>query len=197
MITDQSSKGFTTRCTDCSRGSCKAKTKSAIAEVPIPEEAVIHGAKTPFTAYCALKDLFRTANQELMLVDPYLEDRVFHRHLRDVGLTVKVGLVTSEPKSKSHKVDRERYERFLEISRLYATERGPDNYRLVVNNELHDRYVYVDGNIYVLGGSVKDAAVAKNFTLSTMESARANREKVLSLAESGRELFGPNHPEHE
>jgi hypothetical protein len=106
-------------------------------------------------------------------------------------------VVTSDPGPHAGKKDKQRWTEFLDVSRLYAHERGPDLYRLVVQPNLHDRWVTFDSKrIYGLGGSAKDAAIKDCFTLTTVEATDENLARTEQDTNSGTELFGPNTPTH-
>ena len=97
----------------------------------------------------------------------------------------------------SRKRDKDRWENFLDISRLYAKERGPDKYRLIFQPDLHDRWVVFDNKrIYSLGGSAKDAGVKDYFTITSVRATKVNLESIDSHINTGTELFGPNTKPH-
>jgi hypothetical protein len=173
-----------------------AKALAAIDAVPIPRTSVILEAGSPFTAYCRLRQLCEVdATVSLTWLDPYLDANIFHRFLSSVRIQVPVTLVTCEPSaSKQNKV---RWMRFIDVSRLYAQERGDAGYRLVVQPSLHDRWVVFDAKrIYNLGGSAKDAARRDYFTITTVEASVCNLQTVHRLIISGTEYFGPSTPSH-
>lgn len=173
------------------------QAKSAIVAIPIPRDAVILEAGTPFSTYCKLRDLCEAeATRELTWVDPYVADTVFHRYLRSVDGKVKVTLVTSEPRVTSSK-DRLRWNAFMDISRLFAMERGPDLYRLIINPDLHDRWLFLDGKrLYNLGGSAKDAGNKSYFTIASLDCSPGNIDKIRRHINDGTEYFGKNIPNH-
>ncbi|HEU5124631.1 MAG TPA: hypothetical protein VFW05_11275 [Verrucomicrobiae bacterium] len=174
------------------------KAVSAIDAVPIPKTSVILEAGSPFTAYCRLRQLCEMdATTSLKWLDPYFDASVFHRFLSDVRPKVPVTLITCEPGTHAGKQNKDRWTRFLDVSRLYAQERGIASYRLVVQPSLHDRWVIFDSKrIYNLGGSIKDAASRDYFTITTIESTQSNLEAVENIIISGTEFFGPNTPIH-
>lgn len=175
-----------------------AKALSAIDTVPIPRTSVILEAGSPFTAYCRLRQLCEMdATTSLTWLDPYLDASVFHRFLSGVRPQVPVTLVTCEPGPHAGKQNKDRWICFIDVSRLYAQERGTVAYRLVVQPSLHDRWVVFDAKrIYNLGGSAKDAANRDYFTITTIESTPLNLEAVENIINSGAEFFGANTSNH-
>ena len=161
----------------------------AIMLIPVTPSSEIFEAHTPFSTYCALKDLCQTVSRRLIIIDPYLDVSVFSRYLRDIPDNVQVTLLTNPGRTQERE--------FSEISRVYAAERGPDKYRLIVHQgtrqeKLHDRFLCFDDEIYQLGGSIKDAGRKSDFTLSKMDPK--NFPEIDRLIESGTEIFGPNQP---
>lgn len=174
------------------------QAKSAIVAIPVPRKAVILEAGTPFSTYCRLKDLCEAeATGELIWIDAYIADSIFHRYLRNLSPKVKITLVTSEPRATVGKRDKQRWVAFLDISRLYAAERGPAFYRLVVNPSLHDRWLLLDGRkLYSLGGSAKDAGDKRYFTIAPLDCSPTNLQKIQTHIGNGTEYFGPSTPNH-
>ncbi len=166
--------------------------RDGILAIPVCTDAVILEAHSPFSTYCVVKDLCQTVTERLIWVDRYLDSSLFHRYLRDVPISVNVTLLTWPGSKRTAK----EFSEFLEVSRLYAAERGPDNYRLVVHSYIHDRWLCCDGQIYALGGSVKDASWKSPFTLSKVDPTADNFHKIDQLLNTGTEIYGPTQHEH-
>ncbi len=160
--------------------------------VPNFPDALILEAHTPFSTYCVVKDLCQTVAERLIWVDRYLAANIFYRYLRDVSNNVNVTLITW-PQNKRGATE---FLKFMEASRLYATERGPDKYRLVVHPDIHDRWLCCDAKIFALGGSVKDASNKSYFTLSKLDPTEENFKKIDQLLSTGPEIFGPTQTTH-
>jgi hypothetical protein len=110
---------------------------------------------------------------------------------------IPITLVTSEPGSHAGSKDRIRWSEFLDISRLFAQERGPSHYRLIVQPNLHDRWIVFDEKrIYALGGSAKDAGDRDYFTITAVEASPENLVRIQTQINSGIEFFGPNVSQH-
>ena len=52
------------------------------------------------------------------------------------------------------------YDEFIDVSRSFSQERGPDKYRLLVEEAFHDRWLRCDEQLFHLGGSIKDGVRA-------------------------------------
>jgi len=175
-----------------------AQVQAAIAAVPIPRTSVIMDAGSPFTTYCKIKELCEVdATESLLWLDPFFGASIFYRYIYSVRQTIPVTLVTSEPGLHHNKKDMTRWNEFMDVSRLYAKEHGPSLYRLVVQPNLHDRWVIFDHKrIYALGGSAKDAGDKDYFTIASVDASRENLSKIKSLVDTGTEFFGSSNPSH-
>jgi hypothetical protein len=172
--------------------------KNAIDAVPVPSSSVILEAGTPFSTYCKLKSLCEAdALQKLVWIDAFISSTVFYRYLSSVRPNVTIVLVASEPNSNAGRRNRDRWTEFLDVSRLFAQERGNGQYQLIINNNLHDRWiVFDDKRIYSVGGSAKDAANKDYFTITTVECSVANLQSIQSQIDNGTEYFGLNTTSH-
>jgi hypothetical protein len=175
-----------------------AKAQAAIDAIPVSPPSTILEAGSPFTAYCRLRELCETdATTSLTWLDPYLDSAIFHRYLANVRSSTPVTLVTCEPSTNAGNRDKQRWAAFLDISRLFSSERSATTYRLVVQHSLHDRWLVLDDKrIYNLGGSAKDAGAKDDFTISTVAPSQDNLAAIFQYVHSGAELFGPNTPTH-
>ncbi len=159
--------------------------------IPTSSEAETFGASSPFTAYCFLQDLCHTVTKRLVVVDRYLDDSLFYRYLRHLPENVKVTLVTWP----SNKYTANTWTQLMDVSRLYAQEH-PTTYRLMTHDDLHDRWFWCDYQIYLLGGSLKDAGIKSDFTLSKFDLSEQQKNPINQLRNSAQEIFGGANPQH-
>src|SRR5262249_53640241 len=148
---------------------CRDKVMDGICSIPIPVEATIHEAGTPFSTYCIIKDLCSTVKTELVWMDRYFDQALFHRYFADTPSTARVTLVTWPETKCQSAADRRRYDEFMNVSRLFAQERGPERYRLITDEQFHDRWLRCDDKLFALGGSVKDLRNDVTFTISKLD----------------------------
>lgn len=170
----------------------RADLSKAILAIPVAVDSVIYEARTPFTAYCRIRELCVTTRQALLYCDRYVSHTLFHRLLEDVSPDVQITLVTW-PRAKHN--NPRAFDSFVDVSRLFAKER-PTTYRLLVKPDFHDRWLQTDGQLFHPGGSIKDAADSTVFTLSRVDPTPANLQKVADLVNTAAELFGPSTPNH-
>lgn len=165
---------------------------TAILAVPVPFDSTVFDAKTPFSAYCRMRELCGTSQNQVFYCDRYLSHTLFHRFFEAIPDTTHLTILTW-PREK-HRNPAE-FDAFIDVSRLYAKER-PMSYKLLTRPDVHDRWLQCDSQIFLLGGSVKDMADATVFTITGLPATPENLDKVASLFNSATELFGPAHQTH-
>ncbi len=175
-----------------------AIARDAINAVPVPRSSVILDAGSPFTAYCRLRSLCEAdATKSITWFDPYFGPDIFHRYVQFTNQDVAIVLVAAEPGPRAGRQNIDRWNSFLDISCLFASERGTDKYRLLIADSLHDRWLVLDSKrIYSLGGSAKDAASEDLFTIASVEASPANLQKIDDTIDAATEWFGPSTPTH-
>ena len=180
-------------------GDTLPKATEAIHAVPVPRSSIILEAGTPFTAYSKLRSLCEAdASRSIRWFDPYFGPDIFQRYLQFTKPNLHVTLVTSEPGPRAGRKNRERWDNFLDVSRLFATERGVSGYKLLVASSIHDRWLVLDDKrIYNLGGSAKDAAFKDLFTISVIEATDENLKKIEVTANGSAEWFGQGVTPHQ
>jgi len=170
----------------------------AIESIPVPKTPVILEAGSPFTAHCRIRSLCEAAAaRSIIWFDPYFDATVFHRYLQFVKTGVDVILVASEPAARAGPKNHDRWRDFVDISRLFAKDRGPNEYRLLVAASLHERWLVLDEReIYLLGGSAKDAASKDFFTIGNVDASAHNFQQIKDIIDAAEEWFGPSSPNH-
>lgn len=166
-----------------------------ILSVPVPVDSAIYEARTPFSTYCLVKDLCSTVRHQLVWLDRYFDQTIFHRFFADVLPTVQITLVTLPSAALNTRGDKARYAEFIDISRLFARERGQNGYQLIESANFHDRWLRCDDRLFTLGGSIKDFDRGP-FTISRLDSAPLNRQQFDDAVSQGTELFGPSQSNH-
>lgn len=76
----------------------------------------------------------------------------------------------------------------MDVSRLYAQEH-PTKYRLMTHDDIHDRWFWCDSQIYLMGGSLKDAGIKSNFTLSKYDAPADKSHPINQLRNTAQEIF--------
>jgi hypothetical protein len=166
----------------------KAIVEGALGRIPVDEPSEVLEAHSPFAAYCRIRELCEGARHEIVMVDRYMSGCEFHRFLQQVSPGVQVTVLTwpSPPRQPKE------WEPFRDVSKLYALERGPDPYRLVVHPGFHARWLQCDEAYYMPDASFKDAG----WKAATALARLPEDPGIAKLIAEGTELFGPNHPQH-
>lgn len=174
------------------------QARDAIDAVPVPPVSVIHAAGTPFSTYCRIRELCEVdATKSVTWIDAYVDSSIFHRYLAAARTTTQITLVTTEPSQSASRRDKDRWLAFLDVSRLFAKEKGATQYSLYVAPSVHDRWLVFDSSrIYSLGGSAKDAGSRDHFTLASVEPSTENLSLVTATITGATELFGPTVAQH-
>lgn len=167
-----------------------------LSSIPVPVESSIHAAHTPFSVYCLLQQLCTTVQKRIVWLDRYFDHRVFHRFFAETPKSVEIVLVTW-PRSKfNSNKDLRRYDELLDVSRLFAQERGVSGYRLLTNEDIHARWLRCDDGLFNLGDSINALGTRVDFTVSKLDSTPENFSQIDSRLTSGVELFGSNQTTH-
>lgn len=106
-----------------------------------------------YDAYSKIKDIFLLAKEELVIIDSYADKMVLDM-IKD--LSVKVVLITKD-NNKLTGLDIEKY------NKQYS------NLRVIRNNNFHDRYFIIDGDIIYHCGTSINYAGSKVFSINILE----------------------------
>jgi len=130
----------------------------AIRLLPLDEQPISIPGCWPFTAYMKLRALFASAATTVTVFDPYVGPQVYYRYLCQVDPGVMSIVVTQKPQFTGT-----RGNELLAVCQAFQAER-PRTHQ-VQFAEFHDRHLMVDGNVYSLGGSLKDAAFRDAYSI--------------------------------
>ena len=150
-----------------------------IDRIPIDWEPVVFEANTPFTSYLRIKEAIVSVKHRVHYFDRYLKPEFFTLFLSLVERTISVRLVTTAGNAQYGVAS------VFAISRLVEQEFS--DYRLieVAPNDLHDRNLRVDDQIFNLGPGVDRAGIAlTNFGPS--DSSSTAHDALDRLVASGR-----------
>ncbi len=161
-----------------------------ILAIPCDLDSEVLEAGSPFTAFVKLRSICETASQQLVFVDPYMGQGAARRYFHNIAADVSVTVITKRRNG-------DEFRDFIDVSKLYADERGVSLYRLMYHPDLHDRYLQCDDSVYHLGGSLKDAGRKSGYTVTRIQVAANATETIEKLVQESSETFGPsnlNHP---
>ena len=136
-------------------------------ELRIPKNAEqVYGPGAVYDFHRALQEIMGSAQRTVFIIDPYLDEEVFHTYIVHLALnvTVRMLLMKFAPQVRAA------IEKFALQHQIHIEARS--------SKLLHDRVIFVDDNsCWVLGQSIKDAA-KKTPTYIAPLSADAARLKL-------------------
>ena len=176
------------------------QAQAAIRAMPCEDAGVIVPAETPYTAYLLLRRTISIATKRVELFDPYLDNRTFERYLPDIAAGLHVAVITSAdimvlPSQKPNSKPIMRRDRIVAVSEIMAAQH-PSTYRFLVSSNIHDRHMRIDDSVYHLGGSLKDAAMADPYTITTLQESPVTSGVLDAVIAGAAEWYGPTVKPH-
>jgi hypothetical protein len=129
---------------------------------PEPEIVGAYGVGEDYNFYRDVKTIVSLATNELFVIDNYLDTQLFDVYEEKVAPSVAVRVLT-------HKVSNQ-----LKIVAEKFARRGA--FGLRSSGDVHDRVVFADDRCWVIGQSIKDAAVKKPTYIVEHAGASAMRK---------------------
>ena len=119
----------------------------------------VFGPGAVYDFFKSLRDLLASAQQSVLIVDPYLDDEIFDVYLTGMAHGIAVRLLTRHTAASFPAA----IAKFIQQSKMNVEARRSDR--------LHDRVIFLDGrSCWVLGQSIKDAAKSKVTYLAPLEN---------------------------
>ena len=103
----------------------------------------IYDVNDQYGVYKDLKNFVKNATNEVFIIDGYVDERLFDLYIDSIPQKVQIKILTKKPTPK-----------FITISKLFAKK-----YQIEIRKSktVHDRYLFVDNNCWMIGASFKDA----------------------------------------
>lgn len=141
-------------------------------ELELDGRSEIGSAYAPGEVYrffADLKNIVAQAQSRLMVIDPYFDGASFDAYLAPVPSSVKVMVL----------LDRNAKDVALYADKHRQQHNG--DVELRSSKELHDRVVFVDGNIgWIMGGSIKDAGKKPTYLIPLASPIAASKMAIYS-----------------
>jgi hypothetical protein len=136
--------------------------------IPVGATGAVFGPGAVYDFFNSLQELIGSAERSLFIVDPYLDASVFDAYLSSRRSGVASRLLVS------------RYaDNVKAASTAFVAQHGGD-LEVRASSEIHDRVVFVDrGGCWVLGASIKDAAVKKPTYLAPLSPELAEAKLAI------------------
>jgi hypothetical protein len=129
-------------------------------------------------------------------MDRYFDATLFGRYFADVPKSAIITLVTFPFAMCRGPRDEQRYKDFMSVSKLFAQERGSAGYRLLTDDQFHDRWLECDDKMFTLGGSIKEIGNDTTFTISKLDGTSDNQRHFDDTIARGTEVFGTSQATH-
>jgi hypothetical protein len=125
-------------------GSCLAELK-----LDLPE-AELKGAYAPgeeYEFYKDVKHILQLAQKEVLIIDPYIDSEMFELYASAFPRTISFKLLSANVSTA-----------VLTVAKRYA---AGGNFQFRSSTLIHDRVIFADNRVWVVGQSLKDAAKKK------------------------------------
>ncbi len=129
----------------------ESSLKSCISELELDlPDTGIKGVYEPGEEYEFYRDVsncLKLAQKEILVIDPYLNTGIFNEYASAIPRTVKFRLLSANIPSD-----------VMTLAQKYVSG---GNFALRNSNSIHDRVLFADNRVWVIGQSLKDAARKK------------------------------------
>jgi hypothetical protein len=129
----------------------KAFLKSSLAELELimPEKDIQgqYDVGQEYEFYRGIRTILGVATSEVTIVDPYLSTEIFDVYADGINRSIRLRILTNNLAAN-----------VLAVANKYATG---GNLSLRTTNAIHDRLILIDGRVWFVGQSIKDAAKKK------------------------------------
>lgn len=129
----------------------EAMLRGCLSELTIDlPEAELKGAYAPGQEYEFYKDvkyILQLAQKDVLIIDPYIDSDMFEVYAGALSRTISFRLLSTNVPSP-----------VLALAKKYA---GGGNFQFRHSNLIHDRVIFADSRVWVVGQSLKDAAKKK------------------------------------
>jgi len=128
-----------------------------------------------FNFYRKLSSCVDDAEREVLIIDPYVNQEVIELYLTDLDESVSKKILTKNTKDK-----------FDQVAEKF-TSRSSHSLEIRKHNDLHDRIVFVDGQCFIVGISLKDAGYRRPTYIIQTKSTKHFRKPWEDMWENASE----------
>jgi len=94
-----------------------------------------------------LRSVLRRAKRQVFVVEPHPNEEIFTIYIDSVPTSVSIKILINQPHGK-----------FVEVAKKFALKYSVE---IKQSNKIHDRHIFVDNRAWIIGSSIKDAAIKK------------------------------------
>jgi hypothetical protein len=113
-------------------------------------ESEIQSAYAPgdeYEFYKDMKNILSSAKSSILVIDPYLSKEIFEVYVDGINRSVKINILTDSPPPDA-----------MLIAAKYS---AGGNLAMRASKAIHDRVIFADNRVWMVGQSLKDAAKKK------------------------------------
>ncbi len=165
---DQQQKNFKQRIQEF-ESLLRSIVRQAELNFPVNEIQGVYEPGDDYKFYRDLSGLFAASATDVFIVDAYLSEDVFNLYVEKIGAGARIRILSTKlgPNGEA-------------VARKFASGRALE---LRTSSAIHDRTMFLDGRCWIIGASIKDAAVKKPTYMVEIE------EPLLSAARSAYEVL--------
>ena len=136
-----------------------------------------------YLLYTDLLEIFKNAKSDVLVLEAYPDEELINLHLGKIPPGVKIRVLTgnSKPGAATDRAN------FISVAQKFSKLQGI-TFEARENNKVHDRLFFVDGQCWVMGSSIKDAAVSKPTYLIKVDSGPIFQSGAEELWKNGNKI---------
>jgi hypothetical protein len=123
-----------------------------------------------YDLYKDIKEVIEQAKSEIFIQESYPSEELINLYLNKVSSGVKIRLLIGTSKGGNM----QERTNFLKVARKFLSKPGIQ-FEVKESQQVHDRMFFIDNDGWVIGSSIKDAAVKKPTYLLKLESSEIIR----------------------
>jgi len=134
----------------------------------------IYKSGQQYAVYKDLRKIVLKAKKEVFIVDAYPDESLYDLYVDLIPQKVPIKILTNNPPKN-----------FIIIGKMLSLQRS---IKIVHSKHIHDRYIFIDNDCWMMGASIKDAAKKKATTLVKLKSVKEQYRLWNGYFKSGTKL---------
>ena len=123
-----------------------------------------------------VRSIFLNAETKIFLIDPYADEDIIHSYVDKIPNQIEIIILTTKKYT----------DKFLNQAKKF--KRKSNNFKVKINNNIHDRLFFVDKRCFVMGQSFGNPALTYPTYLVEIENAGSFRAVFQKLYDEGDNL---------
>lgn len=134
----------------------------------------IYASGQQYNVYKDLKEMVKKSKKEIFIIDAYPDASLFDLYVDSIPKMVSIKILTKNPPNS-----------FKTVGIMLTQQRTLE---IVDSQHVHDRYVFIDEECWMIGSSIKDAAKKKPTVLVKLDGGKALYQMWNSYFKSGTKI---------